>query len=91
MIIRDLHIMVECALSIKGIRVGGARRIKRMCASKKSELHKDISTILTTYSRAGCDKAELPRPLPYHFPDHHARFVSSVFSSRERKTEINIF
>lgn len=65
--------------------------ISKIWPSKKSELHRDISTILTMYSRAGCERADDPSPTPYHFPDHQARLVSSCLYSRERNTAIKIF
>lgn len=86
-----LHSIVECSLSINGIKIGGVKIIKRKCPSKKSELQSDISTIFTRNSRAGCDIAEVPIPRPYHLPVHHARFVSSCLYSRVKNTEIMIF
>ena len=83
--------MVECNLSTKGMKMGGVTIMSRMCPSKKSELHRDISTILTMNSRAGCDSADDPRPTPYHLPDHHALLVSSCLYSLERNTEMRIF
>jgi len=76
---------------MNGIKIGGVKIIKRKCPSKKSEVHNDISTILTMNSRAGWDIAEVPRPLPYHLPVHHARFVSSCLYSRVKKPAIKIF
>ena len=73
------------------MNIGGVMIIRRRCASKKSDVQRDISTILTTNSRAGCENADDPRPRPYHFPDHQALFVSSCFNSRDRNTEIRIF
>lgn len=83
--------MVECNLSTKGMSVGGVKTMSNICPMRKSELQRDISTILTTNSRAVCDRAEVPRPRPYHLPDHHARFVSSCLYSRERNTEMRNF
>ena len=71
--------------------MGGVKIMRRMCPSRKSELHRVISTIFTMNSRAGCDIAEEPNPRPYHFPVHHALFVSSCLNSRVKKTEIRIF
>jgi len=80
--------MVECRLLAKGMRVGGVKTIRRMCANRKSDDQSDISTILTMNSRAGCENAELPKLRPYHLPVHHALFVSSCLNSRVRKTEM---
>lgn len=85
------HSIVECSLSMNGTNIGAVMMMSSTCPSKKSEVHNDISTILTTYSRAGCERAEEPRPRPYHFPDHHAMFVSSDLNSRDRKTAMRIF
>lgn len=87
----DVHIIVECNLSTKGMSVGGVNTMSKIWPMRKSELQRDISTILTTNSRAGCERAELPRPRPYHLPDHQARLVSSCLYSRERNTEMRIF
>ena len=73
------------------MNIGTVITMSRRCASKKSDVQSDISTIFTTNSRAGCENADEPSPRPYHLPDHHAGFVSSCLSSRERKTEIKIF
>lgn len=86
-----LHSIVECSRLMKGMRMGGVKIMRRMCPSRKSELHRVISTIFTMNSRAGCDIAEEPNPRPYHFPVHHALFVSSCLNSRVKKTEIRIF
>lgn len=86
-----LHNIVECRRSMKGMNNGGVKMNNRRCASRKSELHKDISTILTTNSRAGWDIALFPSPLPYHLPVHQALFVSSCCNSLDKKTEIKIF
>jgi hypothetical protein len=74
-----------------GIKVNGVNMIKRICAKRKSDVHNDISTILTMNSRAGCDMAEFPSPRPYHFPVHQARFVSSCLNSRVRNTAMRNF
>ncbi len=56
----------------------------------KSPLHKVSSMILTPNSRAGCDMAAVPSPIPYHFPVHHALFVSSCLNSLVRNTDMKI-
>ncbi len=76
---------------MNGIKIGGVIMNSSRCPSMKSELHKDISTILTMNSLAGWDMAWLPKPRPYHFPDHHAILVSSCLNSLDRKTAIKNF
>ena len=88
---KHVHSMVACKRSMNGINKGGVSTNKRRCPRMKSELHRDISTIFTMNSRAGCDIALFPRPRPYHFPDHQALFVSSCCNSRDKNTDINIF
>lgn len=83
--------MVEWTRSKNGIKSGTVNMNNNKCPVMKSELHKDISTIFTMNSRAGCKRALLPKPRPYHLPDHHARFVSSCCISLDRKTEMSIF
>ena len=86
-----LQSIVECRRSLKGMKSGGLIINMRRCPRMKSEVHKDISTILTINSRAGWDIAYEPSPRPCQRPVHHARFDSSCCSSRERKTEIRNF
>jgi len=88
---RSQNNIVEWSLSMNGIKMGGVKSINKKWPSKKSELHSDISTILTINSRAGCDIADVPRPLPYHLPVHQARLVSSCLYSRVKNTAIRIF
>lgn len=76
---------------MNGRKMGGVRMINRMCPNRKSELQRAISTILTRYSRAGCEKADEPSLRPYQTPDHQAMLVSSDLSSRDRKTEMRTF
>lgn len=85
-----LQSIVEWALSMYGIKIGGVKMNSKMCPRRKSDDHKDISTILTTNSRAGWDMTWDPSPRPYHLPVHQALLVSSCLNSRERKTEIKI-
>ena len=88
---RDLQSIVECKVFAYGIKTGGVRMMRRKWPSRKSEPQRDISTILTINSRAGCDIAELPRPRPYHLPVHQARLVSSCLNSRVRNTAMKNF
>jgi len=83
---RNQNSMVACRRSTYGIRRGGVSINKRMWHSKKSEVHRPSSIILTTNSRAGCDMACAPRPMPHHLPVHHARLDSSCLNSLERNT-----
>jgi hypothetical protein len=88
---KDLQSIVEWSLSMKGMKIGGVMMIRRMWPSKKSELQRAISTILTIYSRAGCEKADEPSLRPYQTPDHQAILVSSDLNSRDKNTAIRIF
>ena len=74
-----------------GSSSGTVKIMSNRCASRKSDVHSDISTIFTMNSRAGWDIAEVPSPRPYHLPVHHARFVSSCLYSRVRNTAMRIF
>lgn len=87
----NLQSIVECNRSTKGMRRGGVRMNRRRCPRMKSELHNDISTILTMNSRAGWDMAYEPSPRPCQRPVHHARLDSSCCNSRERNTAIRNF
>src|SRR3569833_1405777 len=76
---RSQKSIIECSLSICGMRMMGSMMKSRIWPRTKSPANMLSSVILQRYSRAGCETE--CHPIEYHLPVQNAMFAWSVLNS----------